>query len=78
MPKLKRKADKYDALRQLILGRMATDGVDLDKLGGYIGCSRQTASRKLTDPGSMTLRELAAISRGLQIPIEDMRDNIPY
>lgn len=78
MPKIARKPDKYDKLRQLIFGRMVIDGVTREEFGRIVGLKSQASIKKrLDEPESLTLGELAKISRGLSIPIDELRAAIP-
>lgn len=77
MPKLKSRRSAYDKLLVLINGRMKSDGVSLEKLASYMGVSRNTAASRLREPQNITLGELGRISRGLGIPIDDLRAQIP-
>lgn len=77
MPKLRKQLGKYDKLLVLINGRMKIDNVSMEQLAGYMGVSRNTATARLNAPENITLKELGAISRGLGIPIEELRAAIP-
>ena len=60
----------------LILGTMEMLGKDYAALGDIMGCSESTARNRMKSPGKLTVDELAALSRGLPIPIEKIREAI--
>ena len=43
-----------------------------------IGCCRQTAANRLQNIGGMTINDLLALGRGLDIPIDTLRAAIKY
>lgn len=77
MPKLRKPTSKYDKLMVLINGRIRTDHVSMETLARYMGVSRNTAAARIREPQNLTLDELGRLSRGLGIPIEDIRAAIP-
>ena len=68
----------YDKLLALLRGTAITKDKTFTDLGGMAKCSKQTVMRRMQDPGSWTLDELRAMGRGLNIPIEDLRQSIQY
>ena len=78
MPKLKMPPDKYRALKILIRGNMADQGVTQEEIGGWFGCCRQTVNYKLSSPELLTLSEITTLSRRLNIPADEMRSAIPF
>lgn len=77
MPKLRKETSKYDKLMVLINGRIKTDRVSMETLARYMGVSRNTATARLREPQNFTLEELGKLSRGLGIPIDEIRAAIP-
>ena len=77
MPRLKRQATRYDGLQCLIYGSMNRDGVTMEQLDRYMGCTRQTVGIRLRDPDRLTLKDLRSISTALQIPFDELRQLIP-
>lgn len=77
MPKIKKTPSKYDKLLLLINGRIKTDKVSMEKLAYYMKVSRNTAAARLREPGKLTLEDIGNLSRGLGIPIDDIRAAIP-
>lgn len=75
MPKLRRRTSRYDQLQALLCGNIAVQGIRPETL---LGCHQQTASKRLKDIGSMTINDLLALGRGLDIPIADLRAAIRY
>ena len=47
-------------------------------LPALIGCCRQTAANRLQNIGGMTINDLLALGRGLDIPIDTLRAAIKY
>ena len=77
MPKLKKPPDRYAALRTMIRGSMKDKGVTQEDVASWLGYCRQTANRKLNDPGELTLYEIKKIAVKLDIPTDSMRAAIP-
>lgn len=75
MPKLKRRASRYDQLQTLLYGQLRLHG---EKPEDLLGCCRETASKRLRNIGGMTINDLLALGRGLDIPIADLRAAIRY
>ncbi len=75
MPKLRKRTSRYDQLQTLLYGQLRVQGIRPEAL---LGCHQQTASKRLKDIGSMTMNDLLALGRGLDIPIADLRAAIRY
>ena len=54
----------------LIWGYVWIKGKTLEEIGKIMGCSRPTVSKKLNDPGELTIKELQALQKGLDVPAE--------
>jgi len=82
MPKTKQQQGKYPARYLLLMSMLAAAKTANEKdhkdLARIIGRGTATMTRRLEDPGSLTLDELTALGRGLHIPIEDLRAAIRY
>ena len=70
MPKLRKRTSRYDQLQTLLYGQIRVQGVKPETL---IGCCRQTAANRLQNIGGMTINDLLALGRGLDIPIDTLR-----
>ena len=66
---------RYDQLQTLLYGQIRVQGVKPETL---IGCCRQTAANRLQNIGGMTINDLLALGRGLDIPIDTLRAAIKY
>lgn len=75
MPKLKRRASRYDKLQTLLYGQLRLHGTKPEAL---LGCCRETAAKRLRDIDRMPVGDLLALGRGLDIPIADLRAAIRY
>ena len=75
MPKLRKRPSRYDQLQTLLYGQIRVQGVKPETL---IGCCRQTAANRLQNIGGMTINDLLALGRGLDIPIDTLRAAIKY
>lgn len=74
MPRLK---NPWQPMSSLIFGAMKTNHATMIDIGGWLGCHRTTASRKIYEPGSLTMDELVKLSVKLKIPPDELRDRIP-
>ena len=72
MPKLRKRTSRYDQLQTLLYGQIRVKPETL------IGCCRQTAANRLQNIGGMTINDLLALGRGLDIPIDTLRAAIKY
>lgn len=70
------KTPRHMKLGVLILGTMDMLDKDYADLGRIMGCSEGTARNRMKHPGDLTVDELTALSRGLRIPIEEIRQAI--
>ena len=75
MPKLKRRASRYDQLQTLLYGQLRLHG---EKPEDLLGCCRETAAKRLQDIDRMPVGDLLTLGRGLDIPIADLRAAIRY
>lgn len=75
MPKLRKRTSRYNQLQTLLYGQIRVQGVKPETL---IGCCRQTAANRLQNIGGMTINDLLALGRGLDIPIDTLRAAIKY
>ena len=76
MPRVKLAQPKkppYEKLLQLLYGAMGIYGYKAEHLAPVMGCSPNTARRRLENPGEFTLKELSRLSSGLNIPIDELR-----
>lgn len=79
MPRTKMdKKPKHYELRVLLSGTVTTTERTRPELEKMIGRSGPTVTKKLKDPGLLTLDELTALGRGLHIPIDELRAAIRY
>lgn len=65
------------------VGRLINGTADMldkgpDDLAKMMKCSPQTVRRRMCNPGDLTLNELTDLGRGLDIPIDDLRQSIRY
>lgn len=65
------------------VGRLICGTADMldkgpDDLAKIMKCSSSTVQRRLKNPGDLTLNELTALGRGLEISIDDLRQSIRY
>ena len=67
------KKPPYEKLLQLLYGAMGIYGYKAEHLAPVMGCSPNTARRRLENPGEFTLKELSRLSSGLNIPIDELR-----
>ena len=75
MPKLKKRTSRYEQLQTLLYGQIRVQGIKPENL---IGCCRQTEASRLQNIGEMTIDNLLALGRGLDIPIDTLRAAIKY
>ena len=75
MPKLRRRTSRFDQLQTLLYGQLKLHGTKPEDL---LGCCRDTAAKRLRDIDRMTVGDLLALGRGLDIPIADLRAAIKY
>ena len=69
---------KYDGITRLIEGYKATTGKTNTEIGKMINRCEDTISARLRKPGELKLDDLLHICRGMNIPIEEVRQNIRY
>lgn len=68
----------HAALAQLIGGTVYTRKTRTDDVAAMLGCSPNTALKRLRDPGTLTVDELTRLARRLEIPIDALRAAIRY
>lgn len=78
MPRVKMNEPKRDKLLELIAGVMKGMGKETADVAAMLGVSQPTALNRLRNPKSMTIEELLKVSRGLNIPLEEVRAAITY
>lgn len=80
MPKVKLGQPKRDKLRELICGVLSAYGPsgDAERVAGILGCSLPTARKRIREPKGMPVDELLRLTRGLGIPLEEVRAAITY
>ena len=76
MPRLREIQPKHARLRVLLQGTAAALGKSAEEVAEIWDCSLPTARKRMRDPGSITVDQLLAISRGLGIPLEEIRNAI--
>lgn len=70
MPYIKQKAPPWAAMQRLLRGY----GMTPTALAGILDVSRPTATKRLENPGTLTLDELHKISTMAHIPMEEIRE----
>ena len=69
MPYVKSREVPFVTVRRLLLGRE----LDATALAKVLGCSYNTAKKRLDNPGSITLEELDRVCRSGHVPMDDIR-----
>ena len=69
MPYVKSREVPFVTVRRLLLGRE----LDATALAKGLGCSYNTAKKRLDNPGSTTLEELDRVCRSGHVPMDDIR-----
>lgn len=69
---------KYDRLLTLLRGAATVNDKNFTDLGNMVGCCSKTITERFKRPEEFTIGELTRIGRGLNIPIEDIRQSIQY
>lgn len=77
MPKMAVKRNTDYRLIAMIRGEMAAQGVSTEKAAEYAGIARSTLYDLLKSP-TKYFRQTLRLMRGLQIPIEAVRETIAY
>ena len=72
------KKPKHDKLMTLILGTAKVNGKRNPEIAKMAGVGEATIYARFKTPGNFTLDELTGIGRGLNIPIEELRQAITY
>ncbi len=74
MPYLKPQKQPFDKLHRLLLGY----GLNGENLSAALSCSATTARKRISEPGTISLKELSQISRKYHIPIDEIRESISW
>ena len=74
MPHIKKRKKDFEDVGFFLRGRFET-GVNLAKT---LGCSRQTGSDRLRNPGKLTLDDLKKICQSGHIPKEELMASIKF
>lgn len=72
MPYTKPRPTPWVTVTRLLRGY----GINATSLADILDCSRPTATRRLQEPGTLTLDELHRISTRAHIPIDEIREAI--
>lgn len=72
MPYIKKAAKPWAPVERLLRGYGLTPTI----LADVLGVGRQTATRRLDKPGTLTLDELYRISTRAHIPMEEIREAV--
>lgn len=72
------KPKKWDALKALVIGTAGVQGKKTAHLAPILDCAPSTVYSRMEDPGSFTLDEIIKLGRGLNIPIDELRQAIRY
>ena len=75
MPKLRKRASRYDQLQALLYGQLRARGAKPEDL---LGCCRETAAKRLRYIDRRPVGDLLALGQRLDIPIADLRAAIRY
>lgn len=67
-----------EALVSLLWGRQAATGISVSQMAEKAGMTPQTLRTRKKSPQDFSLKELLALGRALNIPIEDIRTAIRY
>ena len=77
MPKIKRRSDRFDRMRVLLMGQRELLGMGYEELGQKVGSATGTAYNRVRHPENMTIDELRRYGHALEIPADDLRAAIP-
>ena len=69
---------KFNKLMSLLRGTADVNGKNFTDLGNMVGVTSKTITERFKHPENITLDELTRIGRGLNIPIEELRQCIMY
>lgn len=73
-----RKRKTGDELAVMIFGSMAVRGITYEAMAANTGISPSRLCRRRTRPEDLTVGELLALCRALELPIEALRQCIHY
>ena len=76
MPRLREERPAHFRLLVLINGTINTLGKSTEDLARIWNCSNPTALKRLREPGTITIDQLLQLSRGLGIPLDEIRNAI--
>ena len=77
MAKSARRSKRIDGLQRVLMGQRELLGMTYDDLAAAAGVSKSTAHRLLHEPESMSLSQLRAFCRALQLQPDDVRGLLP-
>ena len=77
MGKYARRSKSADRLQRLLVGQKCVLGLSFEELAAAAGVSKSTAHRLLHEPESMSLAQLRAFCRALQLQPDDVRGLLP-
>lgn len=72
------KKPKYSKLTTLLRGTAITEGKTYEDIAVMLSCNKNTIAARFKHPENFTIDELTRIGRGLNIPIEELRQAIQY
>lgn len=72
MARLNRRETPFAEMQRLLRGY----GLNGPKMAVAMGCSENTAKKRIDNPGLLTLNDLENISRRAQIPMDEIRGAI--
>lgn len=72
-----RRIKKTDRLQRLLIGQKCMLGLSFEELAAAAGVSKSTAHRLLHEPEYMSLAQLRAFCRALQLQPDDVRGLLP-
>ena len=77
MPKLKRKIDRWEKMREAIQGRKVTLRFTYEELASRIGTSKSTVSRWCNQPETMSLADFIDLMAALDFKDYEARAMLP-
>lgn len=77
MPKLKRKVDRWDKMREAIQGRKAVLNLTYEELALRIGSSKATVGRWCNQPSTMSLADFVDLMAALEFKDYEARAMLP-
>lgn len=77
MPKIARKVDRWDKMREAIQGRKAVLNLTYEELASRIGSSKATVSRWCNQPSTMSLADFIDLMAALEFKDYEARAMLP-